>query len=128
MISPFQPEYLWTSCKTADFFFAALSEKTAVGRSGLKTDLAMKKALPSQGVFQDASDRRAKDGEYRATCRPTGRVIRVVIVEEDHDGYPFFLADPNATAAEIIEAFADRATIEQAFHDVKEVRGQPLPR
>ena len=36
---------------------------------------------------------------------------------------PFFSTDPNATVVEIIEAFADRATIEQDFHDVKEVWG-----
>ena len=41
----------------------------------------------------------------------------------DHDWYPFFSTDPSATAVEIIEAFADRATIEQDFHDVKEVWG-----
>ena len=58
---------------------------------------------------------------FLATYRPAGGVIRVVIVEEDHDWYPFFSTDPNATAVEIIEAFADRATIEQDFHDVKEV-------
>ena len=60
---------------------------------------------------------------FLATYRPAGGVIRVVIVEEDHDWYPFFSTDPNATAVEIIEAFADRATIEQDFHDVKEVWG-----
>jgi len=60
---------------------------------------------------------------FLATYRPVGGVIRVVIVEEDHDWYPFFSTDPNATAMEIIEAFADRATIEQDFHDVKEVWG-----
>ena len=60
---------------------------------------------------------------FLATYRPTGGVIRVVIVEEDHDWYPFFSTDPNATAVEIIETFADRATIEQDFHDVKEVWG-----
>jgi hypothetical protein len=60
---------------------------------------------------------------FLATYRPTGGVIRVVIVEEDRDWYPFFSTDPNATAVEIIEAFADRATIEQDFHDVKEVWG-----
>ena len=58
---------------------------------------------------------------FLATYRPVGGVIRVVIVLEDHDWYPFFSTDPNATAVEIIEAFADRATIEQDFHDVKEV-------
>jgi hypothetical protein len=60
---------------------------------------------------------------FLATYRPTGGVIRVVIVEEDHDWYPFFSTDPNAAAVEIIETFADRATIEQDFHDVKEVWG-----
>ena len=60
---------------------------------------------------------------FLATYRPVGGIIRVVIVLEDHDWYPFFSTDPNATAVEIIEAFADRATIEQDFHDVKEVWG-----
>jgi hypothetical protein len=60
---------------------------------------------------------------FLATYRPTGGVIRVVIVEEEHDWLPFFSTDPTATAVEIIEAFADRATIEQDFHDVKEVWG-----
>lgn len=60
---------------------------------------------------------------FLATYGPVGGLIRVVIVEEDHDWYPFFSTDPNATAVEIIEAFADRATIEQDFHDVKEVWG-----
>jgi prepilin signal peptidase PulO-like enzyme (type II secretory pathway) len=60
---------------------------------------------------------------FLATYRPVGGVIRVVIVLEDHDWYPFFSTDPFATPVEIIEAFADRATIEQDFHDVKEVWG-----
>jgi len=60
---------------------------------------------------------------FLATYRPVGGVIRVVIVLEDQDWYPFFSTDPEATAVEIIEAFADRATIEQDFHDVKEVWG-----
>jgi hypothetical protein len=60
---------------------------------------------------------------FLATYPPAGGVIRVVIVEEDHDWFPFFSTDPTATVVEIIEAFADRATIEQDFHDVKEVWG-----
>jgi len=47
----------------------------------------------------------------------------VVIVKEDHDWFPFFATDPQVSAVEIVEAFADRATIEQDFHDVKEVWG-----
>jgi hypothetical protein len=60
---------------------------------------------------------------FLATYRPVGGLIRVVIVLEDHDWFPFFSTDPNATAVEIIEGVADRATIEQDFHDVKEVWG-----
>lgn len=60
---------------------------------------------------------------FLATYGPVGGVIRVVIVEEDRDWYPFFSTDPNATAVEIIEAYGDRATIEQDFRDVKEVWG-----
>jgi len=60
---------------------------------------------------------------FLATYRPAGGVIRVVIVKEDHGWFPFFATDPNATAVEIVESFADRATIEQDFHDVKEVWG-----
>jgi hypothetical protein len=50
-------------------------------------------------------------------------VIRVVIVKEDHGCECFFCTDPDATPREIVEAFADRAAIEQDFHDVKEVWG-----
>ena len=58
---------------------------------------------------------------WRSTGR--GRSDCVVIVLEEHDWYPFFSTDLNATAVEIIEAFADGAMIEKDFHDVKEVWG-----
>jgi len=60
---------------------------------------------------------------FLATYKPVGGLIRVVIVKEQHSWFPFFSTDPQATPREIIEAFADRATIEQDFHDVKEVWG-----
>jgi hypothetical protein len=60
---------------------------------------------------------------FLATYPPVGRVIRVVLVKEDHGWLTLFSTDPDATVAEILEAFADRATIEQDFHDVKEVWG-----
>jgi len=60
---------------------------------------------------------------FLATYRPAGGVIRVVIVQEDHGCQFFFSTEPAATPREIIETFADRATIEQDFHDVKEVWG-----
>ena len=60
---------------------------------------------------------------FLATYRPVGGVIRVVLVKEDHGCYAFFCTDPDASVLEILEAFADRATIEQDFHDIKEVWG-----
>lgn len=60
---------------------------------------------------------------FLATYRPVGGVIRVVLVREDHGWVAFFSTDPNASVVEILEAFADRATIEQDFHDVQEVWG-----
>jgi hypothetical protein len=60
---------------------------------------------------------------FLATYAPAGGVIRVVLVKEDHGCYAFFSTDPAASVQEILEAFADRATIEQDFHDVKEVWG-----
>jgi hypothetical protein len=60
---------------------------------------------------------------FLATYRPVGGVIRVVLLKEAHGWLALFSTDPNASVVEILEAFADRATIEQDFHDVKEVWG-----
>jgi hypothetical protein len=60
---------------------------------------------------------------FLATYAPVGGLIRVVIVKEDHGWHAFFCTDIHATVVEILEAFSDRATIEQDFHDVKEVWG-----
>ena len=60
---------------------------------------------------------------FLATYPPAGGVIRVVIVKEERGCEFFFCTEPDATPREIIEAFADRAAIEQDFHDVKEVWG-----
>lgn len=60
---------------------------------------------------------------FLATYRPVGGVIRVVLVKEAHGWYAFFCTDPQQSVVTILEAFADRATIEQDFHDLKEVWG-----
>jgi hypothetical protein len=60
---------------------------------------------------------------FLATYHPAYGTIRVVIVREDAGPQFFFSTDPEVSAAEILEAFADRAAIEQVFHDVKEVEG-----
>jgi hypothetical protein len=72
-------------------------------------------------VYNEATTKTCKT--FLATYRSAGGVIRVVLVKEEHGWFAFFCTDPTATAAEILEAFADRATIEQDFHDVKEVWG-----
>ena len=60
---------------------------------------------------------------FLATYAPVGGVIRVVLVKEDHGWHAFFSTDPTTSVQDVLEAFADRATIEQDFHDVKEVWG-----
>jgi hypothetical protein len=58
-----------------------------------------------------------------ATYPPAGGVIRVVIVREEKSWVAFMATDPTATVTQILEAVADRAAIEQNFHDLKEVYG-----
>jgi hypothetical protein len=60
---------------------------------------------------------------FLATSRLVDGALRVVIVKEEHGWYAFFCTDVNASVREIVEAYADRATIEQNFHDLKEVWG-----
>lgn len=60
---------------------------------------------------------------FLATWQPIGGVIRVVIVREADRWEAFFCSDPQASVTQILECFADRSTIEQVFHDIKEVWG-----
>jgi hypothetical protein len=60
---------------------------------------------------------------FLAMYPPVGGLIRVVIVREEHGWIAWLCTDPNATVREILEAVADRAAIEQDFHDIKEVHG-----
>lgn len=60
---------------------------------------------------------------FLATYHPACGMIRVVIVQEPDGCEFFFSTDPEASVEEVLEAFADRAAIEQVFHDIKEVWG-----
>lgn len=60
---------------------------------------------------------------FLATYRPVGGVICVVIIKEAHGWFAFFCTDGHAEVRAILESFADCSTIEQDFHDVKEVWG-----
>jgi hypothetical protein len=73
------------------------------------------------GVYGEQVSKTIKT--FLATYRPADGILRVVIVKEPHGCQFFFCTDPEATSREIVETFADRAAIEQDFHDVKEVGG-----
>jgi hypothetical protein len=60
---------------------------------------------------------------FLATYAVVGVIIRVVLVKEQHDWLALFCTDPEATVAQILEAYAQRSAIEQDFHDLKEVHG-----
>jgi hypothetical protein len=66
-------------------------------------------------------DKRIKT--FEATWRPAGGRIRVVLVLEEHGWLALFSTDPSLTAAQILGLAADRFSIEQDFHDLKEVEG-----
>jgi len=60
---------------------------------------------------------------FLATYVPAGGLIRVVLVREDDGWVAYFCTCAEASVAQILEAVADRAAIEQDFHDIKEVHG-----
>jgi hypothetical protein len=66
---------------------------------------------------------RKKVKTFLATYRPAYGLIRVVIVQEPTGPQFFFSTDAEVSVEDILEVFADRAAIEQDFHDVKEVEG-----
>jgi len=61
---------------------------------------------------------------FKATYRPAGGLVLVLIVREDKDGWRAFMCtNLLATCEQILEAVADRSGIEQNFHDLKEIEG-----
>ncbi len=71
--------------------------------------------------YGEDHDKRIKT--FEATWRPAGGCIRVVLVQEATGWLAYFSTDPTVTAEHILGAAAERMTIEQAFHDLKEVEG-----
>ena len=59
---------------------------------------------------------------FLATWRPAGGVIRVVLVKEEDGSWRALLCtDPAADITAIVEEALERWSIEQSFHDLKEV-------
>jgi hypothetical protein len=71
--------------------------------------------------YGEVRDKRIKT--FEATWRPAGGRIRVVLVQETHGWLALFSTDPAMSAEEILSIAADRFSIEQDFHDLKEVEG-----
>ena len=63
---------------------------------------------------------------FLATHATFGGAIQVVIVKEPTGPQFFYCTDVDASVREIVEAFANRSTIEQVFHNVKEVWGSGI--
>jgi hypothetical protein len=60
---------------------------------------------------------------FLATWPVVGGTIRVVIIREQSRWESFFSTAPEVSVESILECFADRSSIEQVFHDIKEVWG-----
>jgi hypothetical protein len=93
------------------------------GRISLAKRAAAKRGWKTIECVQYGKSVIKKYKSFLATYRPAYGMIRVVIVQEPDGCQFFFSTDPNASVQEILEAFADRAAIEQDFHDIKEVWG-----
>jgi hypothetical protein len=93
------------------------------GRISLAKRAGQKRGWRLVRVRQYGASREKRVKTFEATWRPAGGRIRVVIVQEDHGWLALFSTDPALTAEEILAAAADRFSIEQDFHDLKEVEG-----
>lgn len=87
--------------------------KRAAARRGWKTVKCIQYGKPVVKKYKS----------FLATYRPAYGTIRVVIVQEATGPQFFFCTDPEANVVEILETFADRAAIEQDFHDLKVIWG-----
>jgi hypothetical protein len=61
---------------------------------------------------------------FKATYRPAGGQVLVLIVREAIDRWRAYMCtNLSATAEQILQAVSDRMAIEQNFHDLKEIEG-----
>lgn len=92
-----------------------------------RLSLAKRAAHPEgweQVECEQYGERVAKTAKtFLATWRPARGVVRVVIVREEDGWLAFFCTKADATAAEILEAAADRNALEQGFKAAKEAWG-----
>jgi hypothetical protein len=92
-------------------------------RISLAKRAGQKRAWQTVTARQYGKARAKRIKTFVATWPPTGGCIRVVIVREEHGWLALFSTDPSMAVEEILSLAADRFSIEQDFHDLKEVEG-----
>src|SRR5687768_15098960 len=93
------------------------------GRISLAKRAGQKRGWQEVQTRQYGEVRTKRIKTFAATWPPAGGRIRVVLVREEHGWLALFSTDPTLTAEEILSAAADRFSIEQNFHDLKEIEG-----
>jgi hypothetical protein len=93
------------------------------GRISLAKRAGQRRGWQVVRARQYGAERPKRVKTFLATWRPAGGRIRVVLVREAHGWLALFSTDVTMTAGEVLTAAADRFSIEQDFHDLKEVEG-----
>jgi hypothetical protein len=93
------------------------------GRISLAKRAGQKRGWQTVRARQYGEVRTKRIKTFVATWRPVGGPIRVVIVREEHGWLALFSTEPSMAVEEILSLAADRFSIEQDFHDLKEVEG-----
>jgi len=90
----------------------------------LQDEVAKRQGWFSINVMLYGREETKKVKIFKATYKPAGREVMVLIVRENKNSWRAFMCtNLLATAEEILEAVADRFAIEQNFHDLKEIEG-----
>jgi hypothetical protein len=90
----------------------------------LRDKAAKKKGWFSINVTLSGQQETKQVKMFKATYRPAGGQVLVLIVREGPDCWRAFMCtNLSATAEQILEAVADRSAIEQNFNDLKEIEG-----
>jgi len=90
----------------------------------LRDEAAKKKGWFSINVTLYSQQETKQVKMLKATYRPAGGQVLVLIVREDKDSWRAYMCtNLSATAEQILEAVADRCAIEQNFHDLREIEG-----
>ena len=93
------------------------------GRISLAKRAGHKRGWQEASARQYGEVRVKRIKTFLATWPPAGGCIRVVLVREEYGWLALFSTEPLMTAEEILSLAADRFSIEQDFHDLKEVEG-----